>query len=245
LNIGREFTWDVTPTEAVALQRKWAARVRLEDPLQPPELIAGVDMALGRFSATGRATAVVWRASDAAVVEEVAVELPLTMPYIPGLLAFREGPLVLEALRRLQCEPDLIMVDGQGIAHPRRCGIGALLGVLLDRPTIGVGKTRLYGQAEEPGPGAGDRTPLLAPDGYQLGVLLRTHQRGRPLFVSPGHRVTPDTAAELVMSCVRGHRLPEPIYLADKLSKTRTPLDDAALPSSGGAGMGDGGPASD
>jgi deoxyribonuclease V len=245
MDIRAEFRWDITPTEAVALQREWASKVLLEDPPKPPELIAGVDMALGRFAATGRAAVVVWRASDGAVVEEVALELPLTIPDIPGLLAFREGPLVMEALRQLVSEPDLIMVDGQGIAHPRRCGIGALLGVLLDRPTIGVGKTRLYGRAEEPGLAAGDRTPLLAPDGSQLGVLLRTHKRGRPLYVSPGHSITPDTAGDLVMSCVRGHRLPEPIYLADKLSKTRLPLDDPALPPGDSSAIGSDDPSGD
>ncbi|MGV3724274.1 MAG: endonuclease V [Actinomycetota bacterium] len=245
MDIGPEFRWDLTPTEAVALQREWASKVLLEDPPKPPELIAGVDMALGRFDSTGRAAVVVWRVPDGAVVEEVALELPLTMPYVPGLLAFREGPLVMEALRQLESEPDLIMVDGQGIAHPRRCGIGALLGVLLNRPTIGVGKTRLYGRAEGPGLAAGDRTPLLAPDGSQLGVLLRTHKRGRPLYVSPGHRITPETAGNLVMSCVRGHRLPEPIYLADKLSKTRLVLDDAALSPGESAASGHGGASSD
>lgn len=235
MDIGPEFCWDLTPSAAVQLQREWAGRVRLEDRVQTPGLVAGVDMALGRFAETGRAAVVVWRPADDTVVEQVAVELPLSMPYIPGLLAFREGPLVIEALRRVQSEPDVILVDGQGIAHPRRLGIGAMLGVLLDRPTIGVGKTRLYGRAEEPGPEPGSRSPLHAPDGEQIGVLLRTRPRSKPLYVSPGQYYTPETAAELVMSCVRGHRLPEPLWLADRLSKTRPESNDPPASSGRGA----------
>jgi deoxyribonuclease V len=155
------------------------------------------------------------------VVESVAVELPLRMPYIPGLLAFREGPLVEAALRQVRSEPDVVLVDGQGLAHPRRCGIACQLGVYLDRPAIGVAKSRLTGHAPEPGPEPGDREPLLTPDGTQIGVLLRTRLRSKPLYVSPGHYVSPDRAGEIVMSCVRGHRLPEPIHLADRLSKER------------------------
>jgi deoxyribonuclease V len=221
VEFAREPQWDLPPTQAIALQRELAAHVRLEDRLTGFKLVAGVDMALGRFAETGRAAVVVWRVSDGAVVEQVALELPITLPYIPGLLAFREGPLVEAALRQIRSEPDLVMVDGQGIAHPRRMGIAAHLGVLLGRPTLGVGKTRLFGRADEPGPETGDRSPLIAPDGEQIGVFLRTSRRGNPVYVSPGHLITPDTAGEAVMTCVRGHRLPEPIFLADRLSKDR------------------------
>lgn len=221
MEFAREPRWDLPPTEAIALQRELAGYVRLEDRLDQIELVAGVDMALGRFAETGRAAVVVWRVSDGAVVEQIALELPITLPYIPGLLAFREGPLVEAALRQIQSEPDVVMFDGQGIAHPRRLGIAAHLGVLLDRPTLGVGKTRLFGRADEPGPESGNRTPLRAPDGEQIGVFLRTSRRGNPLYVSPGQYLTPDTAADIVMTCVRGHRLPEPIFLADRLSKDR------------------------
>lgn len=181
-------------------------------------------MALGRFAETGRAAVVVWRVSDGQIVEQIALELPITLPYIPGLLAFREGPLVEAALRQIRSEPDVVMVDGQGIAHPRRMGIAAHLGVLLGRPTLGVGKTRLFGRAAEPGPEVGDHTPLLAPDGEQIGVFLRTSRRGNPVYVSPGQFITPETAGDVVMQCVRGHRLPEPIFLADRLSKDRVRL---------------------
>lgn len=221
MKFAREPQWDLPPTAAIALQRELASHVRLEDPVTEIELVAGVDMALGRFAETGRAAVVVWRVSDGSVVEQLALELPITLPYIPGLLAFREGPLVEAALRQIKTEPDVVMFDGQGIAHPRRMGIAAHLGVLLGRPTLGVGKTRLFGRADEPGPESGDRTPLLAPDGEQIGVFLRTSRRGNPVYVSPGHFMTPAAAAEAVMTCVRGHRLPEPIFLADRLSKDR------------------------
>lgn len=216
--------WDLPPTEAIALQRELASQVQLEDRVDGVELVAGVDMALGRFAETGRAAVVVWRVSDGQVVEQVALELPISLPYIPGLLAFREGPLVEAALRQIRSEPDVVMVDGQGIAHPRRMGIAAHLGVLLGRPTLGVGKTRLFGRADEPGPEVGDRTPLLAPDGEQIGVFLRTSRRGNPVYVSPGQFITPETAGDVVMTCLRGHRLPEPIFLADRLSKDRVRL---------------------
>lgn len=187
-------------------------------------MVAGVDLALGRFAKEGRVAVVVWDRAGGSVIERIALELPLTLPYIPGLLAFREGPLVEEALGRLRSEPDVLLFDGQGIAHPRGLGIAAHVGVLLDRPTIGIGKTRLYGNFTEPGPNPGDASPLTARDGEQIGVVLRSRAGSKPLFVSPGNHVSPETAARVVMDCLRGHRLPEPVHLADRLSKT--PLED-------------------
>ena len=140
-----EPSWQLEPREAIAFQRELARRVVLEDRIARLEVAVAVDLALGRFANTGRAAAVAWRVSDGAVLEEVAVELPLTMPYIPGLLAFREGPLVEAALREVCLVLVVVLVDGQGIAHPRRLGIAAHLGVLLDRPPGGVANCGLYG----------------------------------------------------------------------------------------------------
>lgn len=221
MKLAREGKWDLTVEEAIAQQRELAPRVSLEDRLTRLELVAGVDLAVGRVGELGRAAVVVWRVSDETVVESLAIERELRIPYIPGLLAFREGPLVEEALRLVQTEPDAVLVDGQGIAHPRRCGIACQLGLLLERPAIGVGKTRLVGQAPDPGPDPGDREPLLDNSGRQIGVLLRTRAGSKPVYVSPGHLVSPDRAGEIVMACIRGHRLPEPIFLADRLSKER------------------------
>lgn len=222
MDFAREPRWDLPAAEAIRLQKELAELVVLEDRVSRLDLVAGVDMAVGRFAELGRAAVVVWRPSDGAVVEEIAVELPITLPYIPGLLAFREGPLVEAALRQVRSEPDVILVDGQGLAHPRRCGIACQLGVLLDRPAIGVGKSRLYGTAAEPGPNPGDREPLYGRAGEQIGVLLRSRVGSNPLYVSPGHYTTPDRSGEIVYQCLRGHRLPEPIFLADRHSKDRT-----------------------
>jgi deoxyribonuclease V len=213
--------WDLPIPEAAALQRQLAARVSLDDRVRRLDLVAGIDLALGRYAGEGRAAVVVWRSVDGEVVEQVTVEQPLRMPYVPGLLAFREGPLAEAALRSLRAEPDLLLFDGQGIAHPRGLGIAAHLGVLLDRPAVGVAKSRLFGRADEPGPYPGDRADLLAPDGRRIGIVLRTRLKGKPLWVSPGHAVSVDRAAECVMACLRGHRLPEPVWLADRLSKAR------------------------
>lgn len=221
MEFARTPRWDLSVAEMIAVQKEMAPLVSLETTVEEVRLVAGVDLALGREDEPGRGVVVVWRPADGAVVEESVVEMPITIPYIPGLLAFREGPLVEAALRNLKSEPDLLLFDGQGIAHPRGLGIAAQVGVLLDRPTIGIGKTRLFGRAEDPGPEPGSRTPLLHPDGRLLGALLRTRRGCKPVYVTPGHRVSPDAAADLAMNCVRGHRLPEPVHLADRLSKTR------------------------
>jgi deoxyribonuclease V len=217
----RDFDWNLSTKEAASVQRALAAEVRLEDRVARLDLVAGVDLAIGRFADTGRIAVVLWRPADGAVVESIALELPLTMPYVPGLLAFREGPLIQAALEQVRGEPDVLLFDGQGIAHPRRCGIASQVGILLDRPTVGVAKSRLWGAAPEPGPEPGDREPLLAPDGAAIGAVLRTRRGSKPLYVSPGHLVSVERAAEIVMACVRGHRLPEPTHLADRLSKLK------------------------
>jgi len=223
MEFAREPQWDLPVEAAFRLQRALATAVSLVDRVTEPEVAAGVDLALGsRESNEGRGVVVVWRVSTGEVLEEVVARAPIRFPYVPGLLAFREGPLVEAALRQVRTEPDLLLFDGQGIAHPRGLGIAAHLGVLLDRPSIGIGKSRLTGYAEEPGPHPGNRSPLLLRDGRVIGTLLRTTARSKPVYVSPGNHVSPERAADLVMACVRGHRLPEPVHLADKLSKDRT-----------------------
>jgi deoxyribonuclease V len=221
VEFARKGRWDVSFKEAVAQQRELAPLVSLADRVEAPRLVAALDLAVGRMGETGRAAVVVWRPDDGSVVESVAIERPLTIPYVPGLLAYREGPLGEEALRAVQTEPDLVLIDGHGLAHPRLFGVACHFGVLLDRPTIGVGKSRLFGRHDEPGPNSGDRAPLYDGAGEQIGVVLRTRLRSKPVYVSPGNHVSIETAADLVMTCVRGHRLPEPIFLADRLSKDR------------------------
>jgi deoxyribonuclease V len=221
MDFARQPRWDVTLEEARALQRELAAEVSLVDRLPAAvEVVGAVDMAVGRVGEVGRAALVVWRASDGAVVEERAIERALAMPYIPGLLAFREGPLLEDVLRQCETEFEVLLVDGAGLGHPRRCGIACQIGIYLDRPTVGVAKSRLLGTAEEPRPEPGSTSPLLD-KGERIGTVLRTRLRGNPLYVSPGHHVSHETAARVAMACVRGHRLPEPLFLADRLSKER------------------------
>ncbi|WP_440997635.1 deoxyribonuclease V [Arhodomonas sp. SL1] len=212
--------WDLTPAEARALQCRLAGRVRLEPGPRRVRTIAGVDTGFEDGGATARAAAVLLDWPDLNVIADHIARTPTPMPYVPGLLSFRELPAVLAALEGLDTAPDLVLCDGQGIAHPRRLGIAAHLGVLTDLITIGVGKSRLTGKYTEPGPHRGDASPLLA-DGERVGTVLRTRDRVRALFVSPGHRIDHAGAEEWVLACCRGYRLPEPIRQADHRASRR------------------------
>lgn len=211
--------WPTKVNEAVAVQQQLRQRVRLEDDLGTPATIAGIDTAFPERT-VARGAVVVLSYPDLQPLEQAVAHVPVTFPYVPGLLSFREGPAILEALSRLSSLPDLLLFDGHGYAHPRRVGIASHLGVLLDRPAIGCAKSILTGSASEPGYEPGDHTRLLSPDGELLGYALRTKRRTRPVYVSPGHRVSFETAVAVVMACVRGYRLPEPTRLADRLSKS-------------------------
>ncbi|HKJ71291.1 MAG TPA: deoxyribonuclease V [Gammaproteobacteria bacterium] len=200
---------------ARALQQRLAAQVRLAPLTGPVSRVAGVDAA---FLADRVVAAVSVHAYPGLEpVAEAVATAPLELPYIPGLLSFREGPAILAALDRLEESPDLLLFDGQGIAHPRRLGIAAHIGVLLDRPAIGVAKSRLAGEADLAalGPAKGERVPLTL-DGAVIGAVLRSRQRVRPLYVSPGHRVSVDDAVTWTLACCTRYRLPEPTRLADK-----------------------------
>ncbi|MCW5851852.1 MAG: deoxyribonuclease V [Anaerolineae bacterium] len=208
-------------TAAIAEQRRLAQQVRAVWDGPEPQVVVGVDMAGGLYGADVRAAAVAlsWPSLEGLAV--AIVEQPPTFPYVPGLLALREAPAVLAALQQLKLTPDLLMVDGQGIAHPRRCGIATYLGVTLNLPTIGVAKSRLVGIHAEPGPQVGDWTPLL--DGAEvIGAVLRTRLRANPLYISVGHRVDLRTALRFVLAALRGYRLPEPTRQADRASKGKT-----------------------
>lgn len=207
--------WDLSPAEAVALQRELGPQTA-EIPLPkgaPTRLIAGVDVSSTRFDRILTAGCIVWDSETGAIVDQAAVKMEGTYPYIPGLLSFREIPVLLEALKKITVVPDLFFVDGQGRAHPRRMGIAAHLGLLLDRPTIGVGKSRLTGTFSDVGPNAGDQSALMDDD-EQIGVVLRTKAKCKPLFISVGHNIDLASAVQLVMRSLRGYRLPEPTRLA-------------------------------
>ncbi|MFY0990052.1 deoxyribonuclease V [Halomonas sp. C05BenzN] len=227
--------WNLTPTQAIALQRRLACRVEREDRLDEVRRIAGVDIGFEQGGAITRAAVVVLAPGEGAapdgagpgaavpglqVVEEAVHREPTRMPYIPGLLSFREVPAALAAFDKLAVRPELVMVDGQGIAHPRRLGVASHLGLWLDLPTIGVAKSRLCGRHGEPGPERGDWAPLLDGDEV-IGAVLRSRAGVKPIFVSPGHRISLATALHWVTACLGRTKLPEPTRLADRLASRR------------------------
>lgn len=212
--------WDGTPAGARLLQRELARQVSLIDDFPPLRTIAGVDVGFEEGGAVTRAAAVLLDAETLQPVAEHLARIPTSMPYIPGLLSFRELPAVLQALSGLPHAPDLVFCDGQGIAHPRRLGIAAHLGVVSGLPTIGVAKKILVGTHEELGASRGDQVDLVY-QGEVLGAVLRSKDGVRPLIVSPGHRVSLASAPLLVMACVTRYRLPEPTRLADRLASRR------------------------
>ena len=209
----------MTAEEAKAQQTALRQLVLLSDGFGEINTIAGVDMSLNTEKNEGHAVVVVLSYPDFRVLETRYATASLQMPYIPGLLSFRELPVILEAFAKIETVPDLIMVDGQGQAHPREFGIACHLGVLLDLPSIGVAKSRLYGRYDlsELEGGAVIEVPLMDGHGQKIGSVIRTKPRTNPLFVSPGHKISVDSAARLVQNCLRGYRLPEPTRQAHNL----------------------------
>ena len=217
MNLSFSHQWDLSPAEARALQPQLAERVIAETTFDPSEVrtVAGVDVSVRRGVA--RAAVVVLRLADLEPVDCAVDEAPATFPYVPGLLTFREGPGVLGALEQLTIWPDLLIFDGQGIAHPRRIGLAAHMGVMLDRPSIGCAKSRLTGTHAEPGDVVGDWESLV--DGDEIiGAVVRSRVGVKPLYVSIGHRVDLPTAIDLVLRCTRGYRLPETTRYAHQVA---------------------------
>lgn len=218
MEISRLHDWSMNFRQAVALQRELAGRVLLADRLpRPLRTVAGVDVSYEKHGDLFFAAAVVLSFPELEPVEEAFAAGRVTFPYIPGLLSFRELPVVLEAFRRLRTVPDAVLVDGQGIAHPRRLGIASHLGLWLALPTVGCAKSRLCGEHPPPGARRGDQVPLTL-DGERIGTVLTTRDRVKPLFVSPGHMTDIAAAAELALACARRYRLPEPTRLAHHLT---------------------------
>lgn len=183
---------------------------------RPVQTIGGVDVSIQE--GLTRAAIVVLRYPELTPFEAVIAEAPLVFPYIPGLLAFREGPAVLAAWSQLQNKPDLLMFDGQGIAHPRGIGIASHMGLWLERPTIGVAKSRLYGIHTGVGPERGDRADLLDKQANRIGTVLRTRAKTNVLYVSPGHFMDVENATRFVLNCVTSYRLPEPTRWAHRVA---------------------------
>jgi len=217
MEIRKTHPFDLTSAEAIRLQERLRAQIHLSGDIHDVSFVAGADASYTKGSDVIHAVVVVLRYPDLTVVERVSVSVVTGFPYIPGLLAFREGPALIEAFRRLRSEPDVIFFDGHGIAHPRGIGIASHVGLLLDRPSIGVAKSLLTGSVAKPGFMRGSMTPILR-DGETIGMAVRTKEWAKPVYVSVGHRISLEAAVDLVLATARGYRLPEPTRQAHLLS---------------------------
>ena len=211
-------SWNLAPQDAVRLQLKLAPRViRISSiSLKKIKTVAGIDTHYRDGMAF--AAVVVVRIQNLETVDWNTTSKRINFPYIPGLLSFREGPAVVEALAQLSSRPDLLIFDGNGIAHPRRFGIASHIGLLLDRPAIGCAKTRLVGQFEEPGFEKAKYT-YLKDHGETIGAVLRSRSGVKPIYVSIGHRMNLTDSIRIILQCCRRYRLPEPIRRADQLAR--------------------------
>ena len=205
--------WQVSVPRAMDIQRELAARVSRVSDVAEVRYIAGVDISSSRAWSIATSAAVVLSYPEMKLVEMKVVQQQVTFPYVPGLLSFREAPLVLAACEQLAITPDLVLVDGQGYAHPRRMGLACHLGLLLDTPTIGCAKSRLCGQYEEPGNEPENYMELMD-NGEVIGAAVRTRAGTKPVYVSIGHRVDLKAAIRWVLACCRGYRIPEPLRYA-------------------------------
>lgn len=212
--------WDVTPREARAIQERLRSRVLLDDRLGPIRRVAGVDVAFPERGRTTRAAVAVLDASSLEVVEQAVISRATSFPYVPGLLSFREVPAVLDALAELSAVPDLLLCDGHGLAHPRRMGLACHLGLVADIPAAGVAKTLLVGEHEEVPDERGAWT-ALSHKGETVAAALRSRAGVKPIYVSPGHRISLTTAVAWVMRCITRYRLPETTRRADRLASGR------------------------
>jgi len=205
--------WEVSIARAKEIQLSLAKRVVTESEVIDPSLVAGIDISAPDSQGVARGAVVILRYPELSIVEVEIAQGKLTLPYIPGLLSFRETPLILTACEKLINIPDFILIDGQGIAHPRRLGLASHVGLFLNLPTIGCAKSILCGQHKPVGEDTGSHTELLD-NGELIGAALRTKYRVKPIYVSVGHKIDLESALQLVIKCCRGYRLPEPTRLA-------------------------------
>jgi deoxyribonuclease V len=208
--------WPKNIGEARKIQHEIKERVKIIPLKRNPGYIAGVDAAFSGKQVIG--TACIFTFPELILQEESYAVTNILFPYIPGYLSFREGPAVIKALKHLKIRPDIILFDGQGIAHPKRAGIASHIGVLLNIPSIGCAKSKLVGEYEDPGDRKGSYSPLVY-RGEKVGAVLRTRDYVKPVFVSPGHKINLKKAIEVVLRCAGSYRIPEPLRCADSLSK--------------------------
>ena len=213
VKIERLHDWQLNSTQAIDMQQRLSAQVSRSGEVTNPRFIAGVDIAVGKGQEMATGAVVILSYPELRLVETKVAQGKLNFPYIPGLLSFREAPLTLTACQQLTITPDLIMVDGQGIAHPRRIGLASHLGLFLNTPTIGCAKSLLCGQHEEPSEKPGSYVEVVD-RGETIGAALRTKLGTKPIYVSIGHKIDLQTAIYWVLECCRSYRLPEPTRLA-------------------------------
>jgi deoxyribonuclease V len=213
--------WNLSPREAVELQKQFAFEVIAEDKFEKPiETVAGIDLGYDLKTGTSRAVVVVLKFPELELIESSEAILPIQFPYVPGLLSFRETPVAIKALEKLENAPDLILCDGQGIAHPRRFGIACHIGLITNIPSVGVAKSLLVGKYGALGETRGSTAPLIHRN-EQVGVVLRTKDKVQPVYVSVGHKISIETAVDYVLQCTPKYRLPETTRLADKMASYR------------------------
>lgn len=217
-------SWDVTPQEAIPIQQQLRARVIPQGKVGKPNLVAGADVAF--VGETAHACVVVLTFPRLDIVETVVHKEQVSFPYIPGLLSFRETPALAQAFGKLKHVPDVIFIDGQGLAHPRAAGIACHIGVILDWPTIGCAKSLLYGAYKEPKQARGSVAELRDDEGRVIGAVVRTKDGVQPVFVSIGHKIDLAQAIELTLACGKGYRIPEPTRQADILADRAKHADD-------------------
>ena len=210
--------FDVTTREAITIQLALAPKIITENRLKsPPNLILGLDVSVNRNS-EAVAAAVILSYPGLEVIEKAVLKSKVSFPYVPGLLSFREIPITLQICEKLNLQPDLVMVDGQGMAHPRRIGLASHLGLLLNIPTIGCAKSRLCGEYEEPEDAIGSFN-FVRDKGDIIGAALRTRSGSKPLIISIGHQIDLPSAINWVLKCGKGYRLPEPTRMAHLASR--------------------------
>lgn len=209
--------WNLKRSQAIELQQRLSRNVIISNTLKHPKRAGGVDVSFSKKDNSGKAAVVVLNLFDLKLIESAVAVGKISFPYIPGLLSFREVPLILESLQKLEQIPDVILCDGQGIAHPRRLGLASHLGVLLDIPTIGVAKSRLIGEFDVLPRHKGAWVKLMDRNEC-IGAVLRTRDDVKPLFISIGHKISLERAVEIVLNCVIKYRLPETTRLAHKLA---------------------------
>lgn len=220
MKIFQRHAWPLTVEEAIAIQQQLKGEIITSDQLEPVQYVAGVDVGFEASGTITRAAVAVLSFPDLQLQETALARRPTSFPYVPGFLSFREIPAVIDALEKVKIIPDLLLCDGQGIAHPRRFGIACHLGLIVNIPAIGVAKSLLIGKHEEVPETRGSWQPLRH-RGETIGSVLRTRTGTKPLYVSSGHRVSLPTAIEYVLRCTPKYRLPETTRIADKLASSK------------------------